>query len=55
MKNAFFRFFVSFAGISTVIAGLFIGALSPMFAIWVAICFGLLGAVAIIDAVGGAA
>ena len=49
MKNAFFRFFVSFTGIGAVIAGLFIGALSPMFAIWVALCFALLGAVAFID------
>jgi hypothetical protein len=49
MNTLFFRFFVSFAGISTVIAGLFIGALSPMFALWTGICFALLGAVAIID------
>jgi len=46
---------VAIVGIGACIVGLCIGALSPMFAIWVALCFGLLGAVAIIDIAGGAA
>lgn len=50
-----FRWFVSIVGIGASILGLCLGALSPMFAIWVALCFGLLGVVAIIDAVEGAA